>query len=95
MVDSLTFDWYCPVIDDILVQNDPRVDLDGIASYFVINYCDLAATNLGYVDDNCETNHTKFDVESQLWLVNTKMISQYFDPDTYTENCHLNYTVAV
>lgn len=40
MADSLTFDWYCPVIDDILVQNDPRVDLDGIASYFVINYCD-------------------------------------------------------
>ena len=95
MADSLTFDWYCPVMSDIQVQNDPRVDLDGIASYFVINYCNEAASNLGYDDENCETNHTKIDVERQQWLVNTKMISQYFEPDTFTEKGYLNYTVAV
>ena len=57
MTDSLTYDWYCPVIPDIEVQNDPRVDLDGVASYFVVNYCDLAAANLGYEDGNCKTDH--------------------------------------
>ena len=57
MTDSLTFDWYCPEIPDIVVQNDPSVNIDGIASYFVLNYCDLAASNLDYVDDNCVTDH--------------------------------------
>lgn len=72
-------------MDTLTVQNDPKVDQDGIASFFIINYCAYAAQNLGYttVPTDCETDQAKTDVLSEQWLVNTKTITRYFDPNTY------------
>ena len=59
--------------------------MNGVASYFVINYCDVTAANFGYSDDGCVTDHSQFDVLSEAWLVNTKIISSYFEPDDYAK----------
>ena len=56
-----SYGWYCPDLKEIKVQNDPRADPNGIASFFIINYCDFAAQSLGYNDPNCEVNHSTID----------------------------------
>ena len=81
-----SYDWYCPDLADLKVQNDPRADPDGVASFFIINYCDYAATNLGYDDANCETDHDTVDKRTTTMIVNTKTVNKYFDPNSYLDN---------
>lgn len=83
---SVPYQWYCPDIQDIELQNDPRQDPDGISSLFIINYCDYTALNLRYEDPNCEIDKSKTNTIASSWLVNSKIITQFFDPVSNSED---------
>ena len=50
-------------------------------NYFVVTYCDDVATKLGYLDPNCETDHTKTDEMMYDYYASfgTKAVAKYFD----------------
>ena len=45
---------------------------------------------------NCETDETIIASKIKTWVVNTKIIARYFDPETYDSNVKtMEYTRAV
>lgn len=76
------------------MQNNLRVDALGISTSFIVNYCTEAAVNLGYEDPNCITDKSVIDAETKSWMVNTKIISRYFDPVTYNGIDSMEFTNA-
>lgn len=56
-------------------------------------YCDTAASLLGYVDPNCETNHTLSQELFKQHTVTTdfKYVSQFFNPSIYYQNRQMDF----
>ena len=83
-------------VETIEVLNDPRVDSIGTSASLVVNYCANSAANLGYTDDNCETDEAVIEEKMATWIVNTKTVGRYFDPVTYEGKIEsMEYTRAV
>lgn len=91
-----SYAWYCADSATVEIMNDPMTNPYGTASSFVVNYCDTAAANLKYVDPNCETDHTVVDSATKNFVINTKTVNRYFNPDSYhADGEEMNFTQAL
>lgn len=62
----------------------------------MVNYCDFAATNLGYSDSGCITDHAVVDSVAQDLVFNTKTVSRYFNPNSFLDSGEeMDYTQAI
>ena len=59
-------------------MGDLRVDTNGKAFYYIVNYCNNAAENLNEIDKmDCAND----DPDLSKWHVNFKNIHRHFDPN--------------
>jgi hypothetical protein len=81
--------YLCPDIDAVKILNNP-MDGGKDTNFMTMElvYCDSAAFYLGYVDPNCETNHTRSQELFKQHTVTTdfKYVSQFFNPSIYYQN---------
>ena len=59
-----------------------------IQNFFVVDYCDVIAYNVGYYDPNCETNHTLVNqiMERYYATIRTKTVVRFFDSKKFKDN---------
>lgn len=72
-------------------MNDPQFTPVVHTFALVYEYCDDAARLLNYTDPNCETDHTVTDQTLADMVIYSRVVSQYFNPQEYSDSKEMNY----